>query len=125
MSFIQICYIKAMDWRIVYYSDTEGNIPVRNFIDAQSIDAQVKIVRDIELLRELALDLHYPYVVKIGKTGIRELRIHHSSDYYRIFYFTFTGRMFVLLHAFLKKTRRTPIGELEIAIKRMNDYRIR
>ena len=114
-----------MDWRIEYYTDIMGDEPVRDFINSQSIDAQVEIAHVINLLEEFALDLRYPYVVKVGKTGIRELRIHHSSDYYRIFYFAFTGRRFVLLHAFLKKTRKTPKGELEIAIKRMNEYKQR
>ena len=114
-----------MDWRIEYYTDIDGNEPVKNFINTQSLDAQVEIFHVIDLLREFSLNLRYPYVYKIGKTGIRELRIHHSSDYYRIFYFAFMGRKFVLLHAFLKKTRKTPMGELEIAIKRMNDYKQR
>ncbi len=114
-----------MNWQIVYYSDIRGNEPVKNFIDMQPLDAQVEIMHVIGLLQEFALNLRYPYVVKVGKTGIRELRIHHSSDYYRIFYFAFTGRRFVLLHAFLKKTRKTPMRELEIAIKRMNDHKQR
>ncbi|MBA7674843.1 hypothetical protein ES703_83068 [subsurface metagenome] len=114
-----------MDWRIEYYTDKRGNEPVRSFIDAQSIDAQVAIIHDIDLLRELALDLRYPYVFKIGTTGIRELRTRHGSDYYRIFYFASKGRKFVLLHAFLKKTRKTPKKEVMIAIGRLNDYKQR
>ena len=114
-----------MNWQIEYYPDTVGNEPVRNFIDMQSIDAQVEIFHVIGLLQEFALNLSYPYVAKIGKTGIRELRIHHSSDYYRIFYFTATGRKFILLHAFLKKTKKTPKNEITVAIKRMDDYKLR
>lgn len=114
-----------MDWQIEYYADKRGNEPVRGFIDAQSIDVQVAIIHDIDLLREFALGLHYPYVFKVGKTGIRELRTRHGSDYYRILYFAFTGRKFVLLHAFLKKTRKMPKGELEIAVMRMNEYKQR
>ena len=114
-----------MDWQIEYYTDRRGNEPVRNFIDAQSMDVQVAITHDIDLLREIALDLRYPYVFKVGTTGIRELRTRHASNYYRIFYFAFTGRKFVLLHGFLKKTRRTPKEEIEIAIKRLNDYKQR
>ncbi len=114
-----------MDWQIEYYADIVGNEPVRNFIDMQSIDAQVEIFHVIGLLQEFALSLGLPYVRKIGKSGIRELRIHHSSDYYRIFYFAFTGRRFVLLHAFLKKTKKTPQNEIALAIKRMDDYKLR
>ncbi len=114
-----------MNWQIVYYSDIRGNEPVKNFIDMQSLDAQVEILHVIGLLQEFALSLVLPYVSKIGKSGIRELRIHHSSDYYRIFYFAFTGRRFVLLHAFSKKTMKTPNREIEIALKRMDDYKLR
>ncbi len=114
-----------MDWQIEYYIDERGCEPVRSFIDAQSIDVQVAIFHDIDLLQELALDLHYPYVFKVGATGIRELRTRHGTDYYRIFYFAFTGRKFVLLHAFLKKTRKTPKREIRIAINRLNDYKQR
>lgn len=46
-----------MDWKIEYYSDKRGNEPVRNFIDAQSLDAQVEILHVIvDLLQEFALD---------------------------------------------------------------------
>jgi phage-related protein len=114
-----------MNWRIEYYVDRQGVEPVREFIDSQSIDAQLAIFHTIGLLEDFALSLGYPYVLKIGKTGIRELRIHHSSDYYRILYFAFTGKKFVFLHAFLKKTKKTPPGELAIAIKRMNEYKQR
>lgn len=114
-----------MNWQIDFYSDKRGNEPVKNFIYAQSPSAQAEILHVIDLLREFALTLGLPYVKKIGKSGIRELRIHHGSDYYRIFYFAFTGRRFVLLHAFLKKTRKTPNREIEIAVKQMNDYKLR
>ena len=33
-----------------------------------------------------------------------------------------TGRQIVLLHGFVKKTQKTPRGEIDIAIKRMNDF---
>ena len=33
------------------------------------------------------------------------------------------GNTFVLLHGFIKKTEGTPRGELEIAMRYMEDYR--
>jgi phage-related protein len=114
-----------MDWQIVYYTDVAGNEPVRDFIDAQSIDTQVEIFHVIDLLRDFNLSLSYPYVEKIGRTGIRELRMKHSSDYYRIFYFAAKGRKVVFLHAFLKKSKKTPKNEIERAIKLMDDYKQR
>ncbi len=50
------------------------------------------------------------------------MRIRDSEGAVRIFYFTFTGKRIVLSHGFIKKTARTPLRELEIAEKRMNDF---
>jgi len=52
----------------------------------------------------------------------KELRISDSEGAVRIFYFTFTGKRITLLHGFIKKTERTPLKEIGIAEKRMNDF---
>ena len=56
---------------------------------------------------------------------IRELRAAAGRRDYRVLYFAFVGRRFVLLHAFAKQTARTPASELEIAERRMMDYQVR
>jgi phage-related protein len=66
-----------------------------------------------------------PYVRKIARSGLRELRIRHGSDSYRIFFFACTGRMFILLHAIKKKGAKTPESDKRTAVKRMNDHIIR
>ena len=99
--------------------DADGNEPVKDFILAQPDGAIAEILHVFKLLREFNIRLSMPYVRKIGKSGLRELRIKHASDLYRIFY------KFVLLHAILKKGAKTPEGDKEIAIKRMNDYKSR
>jgi phage-related protein len=63
-----------------------------------------------------------PYVRKIDKSGIRELRIKHSTDIYRIFFFACIRQKFVLLHAIQKKGDKIPKSDKELAIKRMSDY---
>jgi len=69
--------------------------------------------------------LGQPYIEKLTGSDVWELRIRHGSNYYRILYFASSGRRFVLLHAFLKKTAKTPKNELEIAQNRIFDYRAR
>lgn len=66
-----------------------------------------------------------PYVRKIDKSGLRELRIKHGSDIYRIFLFAYTGEKFILLHAILKKGNKTPESDKLLAIKRLDDYKLR
>jgi phage-related protein len=112
-----------MDWQVVYYRDSKGNEPVQGFIRAQSPQARSRIIHTIDLLQIYGITLKPLYVKKITKSGLWELRIHHSSDYYRIFYFAFTGRQLVLLHAFLKKTDKTPRMEINIASKRMEEFK--
>jgi len=105
--------------------DTAGNEPIKDFILEQPDGAIAEIIHVFKLLREFNIQLGMPYVRKIDKSGLRELRIKHSSDLYRIFYFAYTGQKFVLLHAILKRSDRTSEGDIELAIKRMNDYKSR
>lgn len=71
------------------------------------------------------MSLGQPHVKKLTGSDVWELRVQHSSNYYRILYFAFTGQKFVLLHAFLKKTDETSKGEIETAQGRLNDYKHR
>ncbi|MDA8340353.1 MAG: type II toxin-antitoxin system RelE/ParE family toxin, partial [Nitrospiraceae bacterium] len=51
-----------------------------------------------------------------------EIRIKDRSNIHRIFYFAYTGKKFILLHGFTKKTDKTPQKEIAIALKRMEEY---
>ncbi|MBU0476495.1 type II toxin-antitoxin system RelE/ParE family toxin, partial [Patescibacteria group bacterium] len=53
-----------------------------------------------------------PYSKHI-KGKIRELRVDFGRNKHRIFYFVFIEKNIVLLHAFLKKTPKTSIAEIE------------
>lgn len=112
-----------MSWQVVFYQDENGSEPVKDFILAQPDAAIAEIIHLFKLLREFNVELGMPYVRKISKTGLRELRIKHSSDYYRIFYFAFIEHRFVLLHAIAKKTDRTPENDIKLALKRMEIYK--
>jgi len=92
---------------------------------AQPDGAIAEILHVFKLLRHFGITLGMPYVRKIDKSGLRELRIKHGSDIYRIFYFAHTGRKFVLLHATLKKEDKTQESDKRRAIQRMDDYKSR
>jgi len=111
-----------MDWQVVFYVDEDGNEAVKDFILRQPKGAIAEIIDVLKLLREFDIRLSSPYVRKIDRSGIRELRIRHSSDSYRVFFFAFVGRKFVLLHAITKKGDRIPEGDKAVAIRRMYDH---
>lgn len=110
-----------MDWRVVFYRNADGEEPVKDFILNQPHSAIAEILHVFNLLYKFNISLGKPYVEKIaGK--VWSLRIKHSSDYYRIFNFSFTGRKFVLLHAIKKKSDKLPKRDIAIAISRMDDH---
>jgi len=62
-----------------------------------------------------------PYVKHLrGK--LWELRVRAGRRAYRIIYFAYVGRRFILLHGFLKKTQKMSRRELEMAERRMSDF---
>lgn len=110
-----------MDWIVEYYRDSKGREPVAEFIDVLQTGTRAKVFRMIKLLKDYGVLLKEPYTRHVrGK--IREIRIKDSKGAIRILYFTFTGRRIILLHGFIKKTERTPLKEIDIADKRMNDF---
>lgn len=110
-----------MDWTVDFYKDAGENEPVRVFMDSLSLAVRAKITRAIERLAEDGVLLTEPFTRRI-RSKIRELRINDAQGNVRILYFTCTGRRFILLHGFIKKTDKTPEREIETAEKRMKDY---
>jgi len=117
-----------VEWKIDYYIKENGDIPVKEFIKILPKKHSAKVLWEIDLLEELGTTIKEPYAKPIkGKKykGLWELRIHQGSDASRVFYFLPVGNKFILLHGFLKKTKKTPVSELETALSYMNDYKRR
>ena len=109
-------------YHIIYYVENNRS-PVVEFIQNQNPKEQAKILREIDLLEEFGLFLGMPHIRKMKSTkSIWELRIKHSSNIFRIFFFTIKDSKLVLLHGFRKKSNKTPKKELDIALKRMLNY---
>ncbi len=104
-------------WTIEYFENNRGQKPVEEYINGLPVKKQANIFRVFDLVEEYGIQLGPPYIKKIdGK--IWELR--PGSE--RILYFVFSGRKFVLLNGFTKKTKKTPKKEIRIAQKRQKDY---
>jgi len=77
--------------------------------------------RDIDLLEEKGFELTEPFS-KPMENGIYELRTCFGNNIVRVFYFFFYGNKIVLTNGYIKKTNKTPPGELKKAIKYKCDY---
>lgn len=113
---------ESESWRAVYYKNAFGRVPVREFIEQQDAKTQERIRADLGRLRRFGLALSLPYVRKLEGREFWELRTRVGGDAYRTFYFAYSGKKFVLLHAFQKKSQKTPQKELDTAEARMKDY---
>ncbi len=108
------------EYKIKYYKNFNTNeTPVWAYIESLSNKEQAKVFKYIEHLRQNEGCLDEPYSRHIrGK--IRELRVDFAKNRHRIFYFIFIGKNIVMLHAFLKKTAKTPENEIK---KAENNYK--
>jgi phage-related protein len=110
----------VVDWRIEYFRESSGRVPVQEFIDRLTTEERVETMVGIDMLRIHGLSLARPWVAPLKKS-LWELRIR-SRRQLRILYFAHSGKTFVLLHAFVKKTRDVPQSEIETAMRRMGQH---
>ena len=57
-----------------------------------------------------------------GTNGLYEIRVEFQGNIYRIFCCFDEGQVVILFNGFQKKTQKTPSGDLEKAVKIMNEY---
>ena len=111
-------------YELIFYANDRGTSPVDDFISSLSEKARAKIMSFMAILEEKGPFLKRPYT-DILRNDIRELRIQLSSNEYRVLYFFFLRNKIVFTNGFIKKTDKVPKEEIERAIRRMADYKIR
>ncbi len=110
------------EYKVKFYQDDKGNIPVIEYLEKIGKKEKAKILKYIEFLEMNDGYLDEPYSKHI-KGKIRELRVDFSKNKHRVFYFTFIKKTIILLHAFLKKTKKTPIKEIKKAEAYLEDVK--
>ena len=110
-------------WTITYYETANGKSQVAEYLDGLDGDEASAVTFDIDLLAEFGIDLGMPYVSHIDGE-LWELR-SRRQQVHRILYFAASRQRMVLLHAFTKKTPRTPDTDKKIAKRRLKDFKKR
>ena len=106
-----------MKWSIIYFESSRGENFVEKFINEQKEEIKAKYIGMIDFLEEYGPFLSRKYTKKIKK-DLYELRIT-CKEQIRVLY-TIQGRTMILLHAFKKKTQKTPLKEIKTAILRLD-----
>lgn len=102
-----------------FFESATGNVPVREWLLSLSSENRRAIGNAIRTV-ELGWPVGMPLCRSIeGYRGLWEIRINiQDGRIARVFFCVREGAM-VLLHGFIKKTRKTPVRELGIAQRRM------
>lgn len=107
-----------MAWKVLFFQTARGGFPVKEFIGEQDSIVRSKIALSILLLKNQGPFLKPPYIKKL-QDKLYELRISGKVAI-RIFY-TVANNEYYLLHAFKKKSQKTPSKELKVALDRMKE----
>ncbi len=100
----------------IFYRTEAGGEPVRDWLKGLTRDEKRAIGEDIKTL-ELGWPIGMPLSRPLGN-GLHEVRSQSPGGRMArvLFYIDQMGRM-VLLHGFIKKTRKTPTEDIELARK--------
>ncbi len=110
---------------IEFYETASRNQPITEFIKSLKPAEQAKIARALDLLEEFGTELGRPYVkILPGSGGLWELRVPFGGQAFRLVFLK-EGNTAVIVHAFQKKTLKTPKSKLDTAIARMKDHQTR
>ena len=104
-----------------YYLTELGKSPVREFVDSLDNKTQRKFFFVKSLLEEFGHKLSEPHAKYIGD-DIFELRFKGQEGAVRVLYFFFHQDKAIFTNGFLKKTRKTPRNEKELAAQRRVDF---
>ena len=104
-----------MKWRITFYSQK-----VKSQALAFPDGILASFLHVIELVEEFGPHIGMPYTRPMG-SGLFEVRARGKEGIGRALFCSLPGRELIVLNTFIKKSRKTPQKELELARNRMRE----
>lgn len=106
-----------MDYTITYYSET-----VQDEILALPDTLAARYIVLTRRMVAMGPNLGEPHTKACGE-GLFELRLKGAEGIARVFFCTMVGKRIVMLHAFIKKSDKTPPSEKAVALSRMKEVK--
>lgn len=103
---------------VLFYRSGSGNEPVRVWLRGLAIQDKQIIGADIKTV-QYGWPIGMPVVRKLDK-GLWEIRSRLDRRIARVLFTVYAGNM-ILLHGFIKKSRKTPAGDIKLANARKAD----
>jgi phage-related protein len=107
--------------KVRFYKTKSLKCPVEEFLDSLPGKVAQKITWILSLIEEIEM-VPKKFFKKLNPHEIWEVRLEYDGNYYRILSFIHKGANVVLTHGFIKKTKRTPLNEIEKAMNYKNEY---
>lgn len=94
----------------------------KDFYEKQSLAVKKKIDWTLLLIKttRIVSENHLKHLKNTD--GLWEVRLSAGNGIFRIFCFFDKGNLIILLHAFQKKTKKTPVKEIKKAERLKNEY---
>ncbi|MCB8953336.1 MAG: type II toxin-antitoxin system RelE/ParE family toxin [Ardenticatenales bacterium] len=109
-----------MRLRVLFYKSTSGRQPVREWLKALPSPDRKIIGEDLKTA-QFGWPLGMPLIRKL-EADLWEVRSNLPNRIARVI-FTVEEDKMVLLHAFIKKSQKTPTSDLEVARRRLQALR--
>ncbi len=121
MPYDEVKEVTMTKFTVIAYEKETGEVPVEDFLNSLDVKMRAKMFGMIGLLQEKGNQLREPYSKHL-EDGIFELRCKVGSNITRVLYFFYYEGQIILTNGFVKKTQKTPSGEIELAKQRRTDY---
>jgi len=108
--------------KIIYYTSSGRENPVKIFLESLRKQQKAKVFRIFQYIEIYGLSSALPHVKKLTGTSLWEIRIL-GQDNIRILYIGINQNTILLLHGFIKKKQKTPLWEINVALKRLDEYK--
>ena len=106
-----------MAWQIIYHDER-----LQQAILGLPDGVLARFFHCTDRMLEHGPDLGMPHTRALRK-GMFELRLKSKEGIGRVFFAVLINHRIVMLHLFMKKTEKTPPKEMEIALRRLKEWK--
>ena len=109
------------EYKVIFFEKESGIYPAEDYINSLNDKLSAKVYRILNMIEKNGPELKEPYS-KYLIDGILEVRARVGTDLARVLYFYHTGKYVIATHGFTKKTKKTPLSEIEKAKAYRTEY---
>jgi phage-related protein len=108
--------------QITFYRTESGHSPIEVFLDSLTGKQAQKVVWVLRLIEELDMVPRQYFKKLVDTEEIWEVQVQFGGSTFRLLGFFAGPTALILTNGFAKKTQKTPLQEIALAVQRRRDY---